>query len=295
MKHAYLILAHNEFDVLRLLIQAIDDPRNDIYIHFDKKLKELPLLKSEFAKIRYIDNRVNVSWGDLSVVEAEYALFETATKEGEYAYYHLLSGVDMPLCSQDDIHRFFDLYQGKEFIGFSQGDMNAHIARKVQRYHLFPKDFKVSVSVGGFFKRAIRYVALRIQYLFGIYRNKGINFKKGTQWVSLTHDFVLYILQNKNEVMETYHHTFCADEIFVQTLCWNSHFVQNIYHLSDEGYGSMRMIGWKNNKLPAWKVEDLDVLLSSKAMFARKFSTEHIEVAEKILRKIEMEKECLNK
>lgn len=285
MKHAYLILAHNEFDVLRLLIQAIDDPRNNIYIHFDKKLKELPLLKSEFAKIRYIDNRVNVSWGDLSVVEAEYALFETATKEGEYAYYHLLSGVDMPLRSQDDIHRFFDLYQGKEFIGFSQGDMNAHIARKVQHYHLFPKDFNASGSVRSFFKRAVRYSALRLQYLFGMRRNKDINFKKGTQWVSLTHDFVLYLLKKKQEVMETYHHTFCADEIFVQTLCWNSHFVQNVYDFSDEGRGAMRMIGWKNNKLPAWTEGDLDVLLSSEAMFARKFSTEYIGVAETVLKR----------
>ena len=35
MKHAYLILAHNEFVILERLIQAIDDERNDIYIHFD--------------------------------------------------------------------------------------------------------------------------------------------------------------------------------------------------------------------------------------------------------------------
>ena len=37
MKHAYLILAHNEFEVLRKLISALDDPRNDIFIHFDEK------------------------------------------------------------------------------------------------------------------------------------------------------------------------------------------------------------------------------------------------------------------
>ena len=39
MKHAYLILAHNEFVILERLIQSIDDERNDIYIHFDGKLK----------------------------------------------------------------------------------------------------------------------------------------------------------------------------------------------------------------------------------------------------------------
>ena len=38
MKHAYLIIAHHEFDILNKLIQAIDDERNDIFIHFDKKV-----------------------------------------------------------------------------------------------------------------------------------------------------------------------------------------------------------------------------------------------------------------
>lgn len=38
MKHAYLIIAHHEFEILKKLVQAIDDERNDIYIHFDKKM-----------------------------------------------------------------------------------------------------------------------------------------------------------------------------------------------------------------------------------------------------------------
>ena len=37
MKHAYLIIAHNEFEIQKRLIQALDDERNDIYIHFDTR------------------------------------------------------------------------------------------------------------------------------------------------------------------------------------------------------------------------------------------------------------------
>ena len=33
MKHAYLILAHNEFGLLQTLISCLDDPRNDIRLH----------------------------------------------------------------------------------------------------------------------------------------------------------------------------------------------------------------------------------------------------------------------
>ena len=32
-KHAFLIMAHNQFDLLEMLIKLLDDPRNDIYLH----------------------------------------------------------------------------------------------------------------------------------------------------------------------------------------------------------------------------------------------------------------------
>ena len=34
-KHAYLIMAHDNFEQLSLLIRALDNPRVDIYIHID--------------------------------------------------------------------------------------------------------------------------------------------------------------------------------------------------------------------------------------------------------------------
>ena len=37
MKHAYLIMAHNEWEMLNKLIQASDYPNNDIYLHIHKK------------------------------------------------------------------------------------------------------------------------------------------------------------------------------------------------------------------------------------------------------------------
>ena len=36
-RHAYLIMAHNHFDFLKELLGCLDDNRNDIYLHIDKK------------------------------------------------------------------------------------------------------------------------------------------------------------------------------------------------------------------------------------------------------------------
>ena len=38
-KHAYLIMAHNNPYILKKLLNLIDDKRNDIYLHIDKKSK----------------------------------------------------------------------------------------------------------------------------------------------------------------------------------------------------------------------------------------------------------------
>ena len=35
MKHAYLIIAHNEPNILKTLLLMLDDERNDVYLHVD--------------------------------------------------------------------------------------------------------------------------------------------------------------------------------------------------------------------------------------------------------------------
>ncbi|MFD2598318.1 beta-1,6-N-acetylglucosaminyltransferase [Sphingobacterium corticis] len=282
MKHAYLILAHNQFEVLEFLVTALDDTRNDIYIHFDAKVKTLPKVHVNKAGLYILEDRTDVRWGDISVVEAELKLFEKAQQIQNYSYYHLLSGVDIPLKSQDYIHQFFAKHRGKEFIGYSKGDSSDHIERKVRRYHAFPRDFRPSNSAGNLIKKSIRFAALRLQFLLGIKRNQNINFKKGTQWISLTNSFVSYLLSQKIDILKIYKNTFCADEIVVQTVCWNSKFREAIFNTDDEALGSQRMIRWINNQIYDWELEDLNILQSSNLLFARKFNNRDTQLLEQL-------------
>ena len=47
MKHAFLIIAHNNWWQLKKLIECLDSGTHDIYVHIDKKVKILinPTLK----------------------------------------------------------------------------------------------------------------------------------------------------------------------------------------------------------------------------------------------------------
>lgn len=286
MKHAYLIIAHNEFRVLTRLIEAIDDQRNDIYIHWDRKLLKHPAIKTKRAGVFVLTNRVDIRWGDFSLIEAEYALFEAAYKQGGYTYYHLLSGVDMPLKSQNFIHNFFIMNEGKEFIGYTQKNVENMIDVRVRRYHLFPRYFSKYNNWRFLFFRIFRVCCLRLQFISGIKRNRSIIFKKGTNWVSVTHGFVEYLLSQKESVVEMYHYTFCSDEIFIQTICWNSPFKKSLFDSTNESRGCLRKIGWKDNQLVEWTEKDFEELMNSPALFARKFTEKHLGVVERILETI---------
>lgn len=280
MKHAYLILAHNEWGLLQTLIDCIDDPRNDIFVHIDRKVRDLPELHSKEAGLKVLDNRVNVYWGDWSVVEAEYALFEEAVSNGPYGYYHLLSGVDLPLKSQDYIHSFCDENQDREFIGYTLTSITPEIVRKVQRYHLFPHDFKNA----GFVRKVLRAGCLRCQEILGIKRNRDISFTKGSQWVSVTERMARLFLDSRGWAEKTFRNTFCSDEIVFQTLCWNSPLKENIYDTEYDGKGCMRAIGWRDGQLYDWTAEDYEMLAASDALFARKFNSKNPEFIDKIVK-----------
>lgn len=277
MKHAYLLIVHHEFEVLPYLLQALDDPRNDIFIHVDKKVRVLPEVSSRHAGLFVLEERLDVRWGDVSQIAVEMLLFKTAlASDTTYTYYHLLSGVDMPLQTQDRIHAFFEQHNGMEFIGFTQGDIAKQLERKVQRYHLFPRRFRREEGAIGLLTHLLRASFLRLQELLGVLRHKSKSFKKGTNWVSVTQNFVQALVAQENQILEDYRYTFCADEIFLHTFCWHSAFRDQVYHMTDEGEGSQRAIRWKDNRIYDWENDDFDVLMNTGLIFARKFNSENI-------------------
>lgn len=99
-RHAYLILAHQHFAQLRKLVELLDDPRNDIFIHVDLKARFDPAGWNEvcrYSRLVFLEHRIKVSWGGVSIMRSELALLKEAMAHGKYDYYHLLSGMVCPL------------------------------------------------------------------------------------------------------------------------------------------------------------------------------------------------------
>lgn len=290
-KHAYLIIAHSQFEILNYLLRALDDERNDIYIHIDKKV-EMPTISDLKTNVFFLEDRLDVRWGDYSQVETELNLFETAyfsqAKLGvEYLYYHLLSGQDLPIKSQNYIHDFFDKNNGKEFLGYFQGDINKELVRKIGIYHLFPSYFSKDANYK--LLRVIRAAFSRLQLLSnnGV-RNQNLPKVRGTNWCSITNDFVEYLLSKKEYIRKKFRYTFCADEIYKHIICFDSQFYKYLYDSTDEANGCKRYCNWVitedgESYLPALELNDKESLKNSTALFARKFDEEHLDIVEYVI------------
>ncbi len=61
-KHAFLIMAHNQYDQLKRLIEQLDDSRADIYLHIDKKSAMPKDIKAKYSELKYIDS-LDIQWG----------------------------------------------------------------------------------------------------------------------------------------------------------------------------------------------------------------------------------------
>lgn len=282
MKHAYLIIAHNEPEILQLLLSSLDDVRNDIYVHIDKKASfDGTMLQTVKSGLHVLPVRMDARWGDFSLVEIELLLFHEAYSHGPYAYYHLLSGVDLPVKSQDYIHQYCDEHQGKEFIGIAQHVSQRELDWRSQHWFVYARDFQS----GNLFKKIVRAVFARMQSLIG-YGRTSLQVKKGAQWCSITHDFVQYLLQNELLIRKIFNHTYCPDELFIQTLCWNSDFKNQIYNLNDEFEGCKRYIKWENGVLQPLTLQEVDDMILSSRWFARKFTSANKHVVMEVVKRI---------
>ena len=285
-RHAYLIKAHHQFDLLEKLLRLLDDERNDIYIHigagvdYDRARFEKCVKRSG---IFFVDP-VKESWGGYSQIESELHLFEAAA-EKSYAYYHLLSGVDLPLKTQDEIHAFFEANAGKEFIYFCPKSFGKESAYKYEQYRFWQE--KIGRKQNGVYF-LMEKISLFLQRRLGIRRQQpGMEYCLGANWVSITHSLTKYIIEQKNLIKKLFEKTLCCDEFFVQTLVWNSKYRENVYSFEDDYFACLRLIDWKRGNPYVWRNQDYEELMNAPHLFARKFD-ENIdqEVIDKIFQTI---------
>lgn len=270
-RHAYLIMAHNQPELLEQLIRALDYAGNDIFLHLDAKMdiSSLHLPPMQNGTLFVLDDRMDVKWGDFSQIACELLLLERATVE-KHAYYHLLSGVDLPLRSQREIHHFFAENRGTEFVQFYRPKIDKGIKNRVAKYHLLIK----RRTVKSLFHKLVDKVLLGVQAGVDRTRATGVVFQKGANWFSITDELARYVLSKKEFIKKHFQYSLCGDEMFLHTIVYNSAFRERVAanNYCDNYQNILYQIDWQRGKPYEYTIEDYEELMSSGMLFARKFN-----------------------
>ena len=319
MTHAYLVLAHHQPKLLARLVDRLLGDDAHVFLHVDRRAGIEPFREALVRTanpwlhhLHFAEDRRKVAYFGFSTVEATLSLMRQAAGFGRFRYHSLLSGVDYPIKSRSHIRDVFE-NSDTEYITYWKLEDRPSWQHKVEHYFLTDlipiRDLRRPRlrrfwKVGDF---------LRFHYWKAFYRYRdrfpkrklpfdGLVPYGGSQWWSLTHDCVRYVLDHvaeHPELVRFYRFTECPDELFFHTIIMNSPFAPRAanYELYQawssgtpaqektdqtrlpEGSFNLRYIDWTGpyggeRGYPYILDErDLPRLRETECIFARKFDT----------------------
>lgn len=269
MKVAFLMQCHKNPEQINLLLEALNHPMVDVFVHVDKKSQAIKDKITQRAGVYILPEQqcVDVQWAQYSQVEATLQLLRAAVNRGGYSHYWLISGQDYPLRPMDNILDFLEANQEANFIECSQikpfnkrNDVyfpNSVIGRKLWQKVL--KNLWI-YGTGGWNKT------------FPIFKRKAPDDFKywfGSQWWCLnstTAQWIIDYLNEHTEYEKFFKHSLCSDECFFQTLVMNSPFAN-----TTKPY--LHYIKWEKGKSSPRTLTTIDYeeLKKTEKIIARKF------------------------
>lgn len=234
MKIAVLIQCHKNAKQINLLLNKLNHPDIDCYLHIDKKADfEEQVIHRENVFVLPREKRVSVKWAQISQVDATLNLLHMAN--GGYDYYWLISGQDWPLRSTDEIINFFKKHNGENFVRYwNSKNYGKHQQNNLDKRNqiYFPLDIIGRKSWQKIVKRV--YVELTGGYnkTWKIFMRKQLetDFYFGSSWWALTGETVEWIINylgQHEDYYIFYKNTVCPDESFFQTLVMMSPYADN--------------------------------------------------------------------
>lgn len=279
MTHAFLITAYKDLEQLSSLIQQLKHRDSYIYIHIDKKSKQLlDNLKDKFSpkdNVFVISDPVKVNWGGFSHLQAILLLINEAKKNPLPNYFHLISGQDFPITSRTAFDSFFEANAGKEFLSYAKmpdSQWEDGGLKRIDYYHLNdildPKKY-LFPRLNGRFLRLQKFLHMKRKYPTYIK-----DFYGGGTWWSLSRNSITEICSFTTQhpsFADWFKNTHCSEEVFFQTILLNSSLKDKV--VNDD----LRYVNWdlKNGSCPANLDEsDLETILNCKnKFFARKIDS----------------------
>lgn len=284
MRFAYLIMAHDSVEQLKILLRLLDQAENDIYLHIDKKsnIQEAECRTCVSKASIHTYKQYAVYHSDITLTECQLFLLREAVKQ-PHDYYHLISGHDLPIKPHSEILAFFEANKGKEFIHFESDD---YCRKENCMYYHFLRGWIKRHPESAFLGLAQRLEGMSIDLQKAMHIHRKLYC--GANWFSITHELAVEYCGCHEALLKKVRWSVCSDEYVLQT--FYKTMASGNYELYaqtkapwDYG-GSARLIDWKRGNPYVWRMSDYEEIMNSDRMFARKFNWD---ADAEIIRKIE--------
>ncbi len=274
MAVTYVVLAHRAPQQLARLVRRLLPGGHGVVVHLDARVDAAPFeaALSDLtggAGVSLVEDRVFCRWGDYSLVEATVRGLEAALRLTPSAsHLVLLSGQCYPIKPPAHISEVFATHEGRSFMFSSRGETPRHVDRtgnetwywdgrmsRLGRYHLRLGDL---------------IVAFPNRFTPGLPHRRmphGLEAMQGSQWFALDVGAARYLveyLRQRRDVVRFFRHVKAPDENVAQMVLGASPYAGAV--IQDD----LHYIEWPGYHPKDLGVEDLDALLASPKLFARK-------------------------
>lgn len=265
MNHCIIMTAYQDPDLINRFISRV--PKEwGIYIHIDKKSS---------IKCSDINQRANVYkwyrvyWGASEHLFAIWRLIQTASKEGNWDYYHIVSGSDYFALNPYSFESALRL-NGNNYIdchplpdqkwAYSEG-------MDIFKYKR-PASF---LDIRKPFGKRVDRLFLEIQRRFNLCdKMPQIPLYHGMVYSSLHKDFIEWAISSSmaDSLLKSLRHTIVAEEVFFQTLIMNSPFKCSVINRN------LRFHRWEGAIPPRTLLaSDFADIQKAEVLFCRKLSS----------------------
>jgi hypothetical protein len=265
MKIAHIIMTHKNPAQLERLIQRLQHPMSDIYIHLDKKVNIGPFKYLEQNEnVFFINNRVECNWGGYSFVRAIMSSLKEVLKGDNYEFINLMSAQDYPIKHIEDFYQFLLKHRGMCFISYEHADKRwwQHAVARYRYYHF--TDLKLRGKY--LLQKLVNKLMPRRNFPLDISMYGSSN---SSWWVisAKAAEYVVSFIESNSKLKRFMRFTWGSDEFLIATVLMNSPFKNCVIN------NNLRYIDWSeggaNPKI--FSKKDLYQLMKSDHFFARKF------------------------
>jgi hypothetical protein len=281
---AIIVLAHDEPNLLALLLSALRHPRIRLYLHVDQR-SQLPPFERALANANVEGvtplPRHATAWASIELVDAALEGLVRGVRDG-CDYFLLISGRDFPLCTAAEIHAFAEAAGSRSYLDhfplpdprwrFEGRDRTDFYTYTVlgRRETCIPRGEDSSFLS---WKGRLLNEALRARSAFQGRRRFPAYARPfgGSQWWNLSRqaaEYVLGFLDAHPDYRRYHEHTLVPDELFFQSILAGTAFSDEHEVVDD----NLRFMRWpqRESHPRVLTMDDLEALRKSEELFCRK-------------------------